>query len=96
MSKSYVLVFNSNFGERENLVKILDQCQTVIIWRYDLTNAIYIVSNNTAFEICEELERLNPPGNARYMLLEYNGNAQGRTSKETWHLLNNKHHKPNA
>ncbi len=96
MNKSYLLVFNSNVGNREDLVTIRDQCETVITWRYDMTNAIYLVSQNSAFEICEELERLNPPGDSRYMVLEYNGNAQGRTSEDTWFLLNNKYHKPDA
>ena len=96
MNKSYLLVFNNDFGDREHLVKILDQCQTVMTWRYDMTNVIYIISQNSAFEISTELEKLNPPGSSRYMVVEYNGNAQGRATDETWFLLNNKHHKNDA
>lgn len=94
MSKAYVLVFNENFSTRENLVEVLNKCKSVITWRYDLSNAIYIISDKEAYEISAEIEVLNPPGSSLYMLLEYNGNAQGRTSEETWHLLNNKFHLP--
>lgn len=61
-----------------------------------MTNAIYIISENSAHEIAMELESHIPPRDARYMILEYNGNAQGRVTEESWYLLNNKEFKPNA
>ncbi|UTZ27771.1 hypothetical protein HB761_14060 [Vibrio campbellii] len=93
MKKAYVLVYNDGLGTREQLIEALNQCRTVITWRYDMANAIYIISENTADEIAKDLETIRPPGNSRYLLLEYNGNAQGRATEETWYLLNNKEFK---
>jgi hypothetical protein len=94
MNKSYVLVFNTAYKSQKELTEILDKCRTVITWRYDLTNAIYIISANTAFEIAVEIERFVGVNNGRYIILEYNGNSQGRLTEESWYFLNEKHVKP--
>lgn len=96
MRKAYLLVFNTAYASREKLIEALDQCRTVITWRYDLSHAIYIISENSAHEIATELEMHTGTGPGRYLILEYTGNSQGRLTGESWHLLNEKYHKPKA
>jgi len=94
MKKAYVWVFNTNFASRRKFVEVLDECKTVLIWRYDLSNGIYIISENSAHEIAKEIERRVGTGPGRFLLLEYTSNSQGRLTDESWHLLNNKYIKP--
>ena len=92
MTKSYLLVYNDEYSYRENLIEVLNKCSTIIFWRYDMQNTFYLTSENTAFEISDELSRYINSSNGKYIVLEYNGNAQGILTKESWYLLNNKRH----
>ncbi len=96
MRKAYVLVFNTQYAPREKITEALDKCPTVLTWRYDLSNGIYIISENSAQEIANEIESHLGSGPGRYLVLEYTGNSQGRLTEESWYLLNNKYHKPDA
>lgn len=92
MAKSYLLVYSDVFSTRENLIEALNSCSTVRFWRYDMPNTFYLTSESSAFEISDELaNKINSDG--KYIVLEYNGNAQGVLTKESWYLLNNKQHK---
>jgi hypothetical protein len=91
--KSYLLFYNSVVGTREEIVNVLNRMLTVISWRYDMENCFYLTSNNSAREIVSEFEGIRGKS-GRYIVLEYNGNAQGRLTIESWYLLNNKKHKP--
>lgn len=93
MRKAYLIVFNTSFAERKAVTDVLDVCRTVITWRYDLSNAIYIISEYSADAIAKELETHLGTG-GRYIVLEYTENSQGRLTQESWNLLNNKYHKP--
>jgi hypothetical protein len=56
-------------------------------------HAIYIISEHDANAIAKEIEsHLGNQG--RFIVSEYNGNAQGRLTEESWYFLNNKQHKP--
>ncbi len=93
MRKAYLLVFNTSFADRKAIIDTLNICDTVITWRYDLSHAIYIISEYSAHDIAKELEsHLGTQG--RYLVLEYTENSQGRLTGESWYLLNNKYHKP--
>jgi hypothetical protein len=91
MSRSYLLVYNDAYSSQENMVEVLNKCPTIIFWRYDMPNVFYLTSENDAFAISNDLSRyIN--NNGKYIVLEYNGNAQGSLTKESWYLLNNRRH----
>ena len=93
MRKAYLIIYNTSFADQKKITDTLDICRTVITWRYDLTNAIYIISENSANEIASELEtHLGSEG--RYIVMEYSENSQGRLTGESWHLLQKKYHPP--
>jgi len=92
MPKSYLLVYSDAYSSQEKIIEILNRSSTVIFWRYDMPNTFYLTSNCSAYDISAELSsHLNSTG--KYIVLEYNGNAQGSLTDESWYLLNNKHHK---
>lgn len=95
MRKSYLFVYNDTVGTREEIKNHLNTMSSVITWRFDMPNVFYIISENTADEIAEEFEKKAGTG-GRFIFLEYNGNAQGRLTGESWYLLNNKHHKKDS
>ncbi len=92
MRKSYLFIYNTNVGFRDKIKKIIDQMTTVITWRYDMPNMFYIISENSAHEIAKEFESHNGT-KGRFLILEFQGNAQGRLLPESWYLLRNKKHK---
>lgn len=92
-AKSYLFIYNDTVGTREMVQAVFDGMPIVSTWRYDMPNVFYIVSSSTAQELFEEFER-KLPNQGRFIFAEYNGNAQGRLTEETWYLLNNKTHKP--
>jgi hypothetical protein len=92
MRKAYLIVFNTSFADLKAITDTLNVCHTVITWRYDLSNAIYVVSEESANAIAKELEtHLGSRG--RYIVLEYTDNSQGRLTAESWYLLNKKYRK---
>ncbi len=95
MKKSYIFFFNNVVGTRDQVKEYLNRMSTVITWRYDMTNTFYLISENTADEIAKEFEQLRGP-NGFYIVTEYNGNAQGRLTDESWYLLNNKQFRPKS
>lgn len=92
MRKSYLFVYNDEVGTREKIKSILDQMSSVITWRFDMPNVFYIISERSVDEIAKEFETIAGT-NGLFIFLEYNGNAQGRLTGESWYLLNNKYHK---
>jgi hypothetical protein len=91
MTKSYLFVYNDEVGTRDQVKEILNRMKIVVYWRYDMPNLFYVVSNNSAFELASEFEKLKGTS-GRFIFSEYNGNAQGRLTGESWYLLNNKIH----
>jgi hypothetical protein len=93
MRKSYLFVYNDNVGTRQAVQSVLDQMQSVVLWRYDMPNVFYLVSDNNANELSREFQSLRGT-KGRFIFLEYTGNAQGRLTADSWYLLNNSHHNP--
>lgn len=92
-NKAYLFVYSDVVGTREEVQAALESMSTVATWRYDMPNSFYIVSSSSSQELSDEFER-KLPNKGRYIFAEYNGNAQGRLTEESWYLLNNKTLKP--
>lgn len=93
MSKSYLLVYNDLVGTQDQVKEYLNRMPKVATWRYDMPNVFYIISEYSADQIAKDFESIAGT-KGRFIFLEYNGNAQGRLTGETWFLLNNKYHQP--
>lgn len=93
MKKAYLLAFSDDLGTREQVKNHLDTMPSVITWRYDMTNAFYILSNDSADTICSQLqERINSKG--RFIITELSENCQGWLTGASWYLVSHKEHKP--
>lgn len=93
MKKAYLLVHNLGVGTRAEVKKWADESALVATWRYDLPCSIYLISESTAAELCQDLERVLGQG-GRYLITEVTDNRQGRLPADTWYLLRYKRHKP--
>lgn len=93
MTRSYLFIYNDDVGTIEQVKEYLNKMPKIMSWRYDMPNMFYLISEYSADEINKEFESIVGT-NGRYIFAEYNGNAQGRLTKETWFLLNNKYHQP--
>ena len=94
--KAYLFIYSDLVGTREKVQTTLDSMSSVNTWRYDLPNSFYVISSSTSQELANEFEQ-KLPTQGRFIFAEYNGfNSQGRLSDESWHLLNNKAHKPST
>lgn len=93
MSKAYLFIYSDSVGAREQVVAHLNSMPSIAYWRYDMPNVFYLVSEDSADEIAKKFENLAGTG-GKFIFSEYNGNAQGRLTEESWFLLNNKYHKP--
>ena len=92
MIKAYIFVYSDNLGSREEVKKCIDSIPQVNTWRYDMPNSFYLISENSADEIARAIHDFT--GKTRFLVSEITPNKQGWLSKETWHLINNKKHKP--
>lgn len=93
MMNSYFFIYNSFAGTQEKIRDFLNDMPSIIHWRYDMPGMFYVVSEKNANDLLREFEersRLANVPNAKYVFSEYNGNAQGRLTKGSWHLLNKK------
>lgn len=93
MRKAYLLAFSDDLGTRDQIKECIDKMPSVTTWRYDMTNAFYIISDATADTIANELRQQIANG-GRFIVTELADNKQGWLTEDSWYLMNNKHHKP--
>lgn len=90
--KSYLLIYNEDFGTRDQVTTLMNEVDMIKTWRYDMPNMYYIVSENTAKELSLEFRRRRETG--RFIVCEYTENSYGWLSSEAWYILQNKTLKP--
>ncbi|MCA0153762.1 hypothetical protein [Winogradskyella vincentii] len=88
MRKAYLLVYSNSLGTREKVKNCLDKSNLVIHWRYDLPNAFYIISEDSANELSDMIR--GKLGNGRFIVTEISSNKQGWLPRQTWDLINKK------
>jgi len=91
--KSYLFVYSGLLGDRERLKAILNSLPQVLLWRYDLPSAFYIVSESSADEIARAI-RQAVGKKGRFIVTELGPNKQGWLTPESWYIINNKTRKP--
>jgi len=89
MRKTYLLIYSDAAGTREQVKAWANSTPLVLIWRYDLPNCFYLVSERSARELATSF-RENISGTQRFLIAEVTDDREGWLPKETWHLLRNK------
>lgn len=88
MRKAYLFVYSNDLGTRETVKNAVDSIKDILLWRYDLPNTFYIISESSANEISERIrEKL---GDKRFIITEISTNKQGWLPRKSWDLINNK------
>lgn len=91
--KAYLLAFSDNAGTQVEIKEALNKMPAVSKWRYDMTNAFYIVSDASATELSDDLRRhIKPDG--RFIIVEVGDNRNGWITPPSWYLLRHKEYKP--
>ncbi len=90
MRKAFLLAFSDTLGTREQVKNCLNNCPSVLRWRYDMSHAFYIISEATADTISKEIRNfMNNDG--YFIVVEINtSTAQGWLTKASWYLINEK------
>lgn len=82
-----LFIFNGDFGSRSQAISIIKQIPTIVGWRCDMPNAIYLKSESSPQELCDEIRAFN--GQGKFLVIEITNNRQGYLTKETWDFLRN-------
>ena len=89
MKKAYLLVFSDDVGSREAVKKCLEAMPEVLNWRYDMSNAFYIISEHSAQQLYDSFRNYITT-NGRFLFTEVGENKQGWLTKQSWHLMRHK------
>lgn len=87
--RAYLLIYSDSMGEREEVKGFLDKQAEISHWRFDMPNTFYLVSDRSAQELYEVVQRFNEK-RGRFLISEIGSNKQGWLPAKTWHLLNQK------
>jgi hypothetical protein len=94
VKKAYALIYGSTLGTMEDVKKWATASSVVVTWRYELPNCFWLISENSAQEIHDDISKAFPSKSRRYIVTEIDDNRQGMLTPEGWYLLKNKVHKP--
>jgi len=89
MRRAYLLAFSNDLGTTESVKACLETMPEVLTWRYDMTNAFYIISECSADLLCGSFKS-RIKSNGRFIISEIGANKQGWLTEGSWHLINNK------
>jgi len=92
--KAFLLIYSDSLGSREQVIKCLDSLSIVSLWRYDLPNSFYIISNQTAKILAEKI-REHFPGTSLFIVTEII-DSWGWLTQESWHIIQNKARMPKS
>jgi hypothetical protein len=90
---TYLPIHDIILGTRFRVKMWADKSPLIITWRYDLPFCMYLVSESTAGELCQDLENVFGK-RGRYLITEVSENRQGRLPAESWYLMRHKRRKP--
>jgi len=93
MRRAYILVYSSTLGSRRQVKNWLEEIPEVLLWRYDMPNCCYIVSDASAQQLSNAL-RTKSGGKGRFLITEVSPNKQGWLPPETWYMFRHKQFKP--
>ena len=90
MKKSYLLVYNTSLGNREEVKNFVSNCSLINTWRFELDASFFLVSEYSADEICEKIHKYFGKGKGKFLLTELEDNYQGWLTERSWSVINDK------
>lgn len=91
MRKAYLLAYSDSLGSQEQIKECLNSISSIRIWRYDMQNAFYIISENNAQTIYQQIKDYFH-NNGKFIITEIIWeNCYGWLTKKSWHLIENKY-----
>ena len=88
MRKAYLLAYGNGIGTQEQVKNWVDKMNSVILWRYDMSNAFYLISEDSAEIIAKEFREYANKG--IFIVTELEANSYGWLVPASWHLINHK------
>ena len=80
-------------GTQVQVGELLNKIPEVTLWRYDMPNAFYVISEASAQMIGEKLQAL-VSGKGRCLITEISPNGFGWLTNESWYIIRNKEKPP--
>jgi hypothetical protein len=87
---TYLLSFSNSLGTQEQVKVCLESFSNQLIWRYDMPNAFYIVSDRSAREISEYIRGYFKNKGLFIMTEIVPLNCWGWLTDDSWYLIVNK------
>ncbi len=88
MTKAYLLVFGPQLGTNDEVKAILDSIPQIVNWRFDMPNAFYLISYESAASICNRIKSMSGKKHPVFLVDEITKNKQGWLVKKTWNFIN--------
>jgi hypothetical protein len=93
VKRAYLLLYNSEIGDKEYVKRWLNSNPLVQTWRTDMPNCFYVITESDAQDLSDSFRQFTGP-RGRFMFIEAGENRQGYMPPDTWYLLRNKSLKP--
>lgn len=93
MRKAFLLVYGTELGDREKVKGFLESMPIIELWRSDLPNSFYLISQQSAKAIAEQLRDLAGT-RSRFIVTEIPADSYGWLTPESWYLIQNHAFKP--
>ena len=85
---AYILVFDDKLGTRQEIQNYLDTRPEILNWFACMTNAIFIVSDQTATSLQQIVSQFNK-NDAYFVILDVKTDKNGWLPKAAWNFMNN-------
>jgi hypothetical protein len=85
---AYILVFDDGLGTRKEVQNFLDTRSEVLNWYACMSNAIFIVSDQTAETLQKAISEFNTGKNAYFIILDVKTDKQGWLPRRAWEFMN--------
>jgi hypothetical protein len=85
----YILVFDDALGTRKEIQNFLNTRPEVLNWYACMSNAIFIVSDQTASGLQRAISTFNQGKDANFIILDVKTDRNGWLPKTAWEFLSN-------
>lgn len=92
MRRAYLLVYSPALGTQDQVKNCVHNLPSALMWRYDMPNAFYIVSDFDANTIALQI-RNHFKNDGHFIITQLSsgiGDTQGWLPNASWHLIHNK------
>lgn len=86
---AYILVFDDGLGTRQEVQSFLNTRSEILNWYACMSNAIFIVSDQTAAALQKIISEYNAGKNANFIILDVKTDRQGWLPRKAWDFISN-------